>query len=84
MQLNQYVLKFKILVSLFDFKLLFTCNVTSVKNKMFGLIKRNCLKFNDLTTFKCFYTFLVRFQLEYASIIWETIAISHTKQIESA
>lgn len=48
---------------------------------MFGLINRNCSNFNCPKNLKYFYTHLIRSQLEYASIIWETNAIGHTAQI---
>lgn len=48
---------------------------------MFGLINRNCSNFNCPKNLKYFYTHLIRSQLEYASIIWETNVIGHTAQI---
>ena len=69
----------------FDSKLFFNHHVLSIKNKalsMFGLIKRNYSKFNDPITLKCLYTSLIRSQLEYATIIWESHNIGHSKLIE--
>lgn len=47
---------------------------------MFGLIKRNCYKLNKL--FECVYLSLIKFHLEYSTIIWETHIISHSNLIK--
>jgi hypothetical protein len=70
---------------IFDSKLLFNLHIFKIKKKslaVFGMIKRNCLQFNDPSTFKSLYSSLIRPHLEYASIIWETWTLSHCKQIE--
>jgi len=46
------------------------------------MIKRNCLNFNDPSTFKSLYSSFIRPHLEYGSIIWDTWILSHHKQIE--
>jgi hypothetical protein len=69
----------------FDTKLLFDIHILTIRNKalsVFGMIKRNCSKFNDPFTFKCLYSSLIRSNLEYAPIIWENNNIGYSNQLK--
>ncbi|KAF0690727.1 zinc finger MYM-type protein 1-like, partial [Aphis craccivora] len=59
----------------FDSKLCFNKHIDNITNKAFknlGFIIRTCTHFNNLNAFKNLYFAFVRFQLEYASLIWSS------------
>lgn len=71
---------------LFNSKLLFNSQILAIKNKtsaIFGLIKQNSSEFNDPHTFKYLYTSLIRSNLEYAPLIWDSNSIEHSNELEN-
>lgn len=70
---------------IFDEQLTFVENINciSVKaSKTLGFILRNCNKFS-ISSLKAIYASLVRSQLEYASIIWSPMYLTHIKTLEN-
>ena len=70
---------------LFDSKLTFCQHIDYIISKslaMLGFVQRNSAEFNDPSTILCLYNSLVRPHLEYCSVIWNPILISHCLRIE--
>ena len=56
--------------------------ISSKANTILGLIKRTCRGLNDVTTLRTLYCALVRFQLEYCTIIWSPHTARNLNKLE--